>query len=319
MFRQLRFSGRSTQLKERTRNLLDLLRSRPDIHPWVQDLTIVYHAPAEDPDIAIELGISEIFCMLDNLRLVHIEHLPVSTDMWVHLHRLQGLREVRFWNITLGEEAGKAVDPTELRLRDLIFNEVRRPDQTAIARCALSPTLERLHISWTMAPYVYSLPFRPRSSILSTLEVPEPLTNVDTRAFYEFGQHHPAITTIRLTRRFGGEPQTLSPDPHVFSNLHTVQGAVNFVKLLVPGRPVEDIEVSGSCGPSVASLSKETLIPLSLGTAPLRRLHLNDFRWVDGCFEAIVDYFPVLEDLVVWVKEVAPAVVSVGFFAYKGS
>lgn len=101
-----------------------------------------------------------------------------------------------------------------------------------------------------------------------------------------------------LTCGFYVEAPNFDILPTVIPHLSRLKAPMKVTKLLVPGRPVEILEVVRSPGPGNPSMCRpEDLVLLAAGTKPIRHLVLPSIQWSEGCFELIVGFFPFLERL----------------------
>lgn len=87
------------------------------------------------------------------------------------------------------------------------------------------------------------------------------------------------------------------PD-HTIPLLTRLLAPMSLARLLVPGRPVEDLTIlpSYSEGHDVLWCSND-LHSLVEGSRPLRNLYVSGFRWSNGCIEEVARLFPSLEKL----------------------
>lgn len=90
--------------------------------------------------------------------------------------------------------------------------------------------------------------------------------------------------------------------PKLLPSLRIFTGPLETARLLVPGRPLEEVSAfaSSSCEPQEDVVTVAKL--MTAGTAQLRHLQIGVFMWQEGCLEEIASLSPHLESLVVFVR-----------------
>lgn len=90
----------------------------------------------------------------------------------------------------------------------------------------------------------------------------------------------------------GSIPPTTTP------LLKQFRGPLALAKILIPGRPLEEIVVISSSVTGSPPWRLEELAPVGLGRGVVKRLELADFVWEDGCIFRIAKEFSAVEALI---------------------
>lgn len=84
--------------------------------------------------------------------------------------------------------------------------------------------------------------------------------------------------------------------------LRKFTGPLEIAKLLIPGRPLEDVSAFTSAFRKPLDVTIITKL-MTAGTFPLRHLHIGIVVWREGCLDEIATLCCQLESLVVFVRE----------------
>ncbi|KAG8934084.1 hypothetical protein FRC01_005245 [Tulasnella sp. 417] len=222
--------------------------------------------------------LSRIFTRLHNLRAIHVNRSHMTCAMYEHLYSLQQLEHVEFSKppVILLERSldFDRLDAKMLRLKAITVSygaTETPPGVSACARLFLSPSLEKLVTSSSMAPFIYALTSQQSFDQLRYYEAVEPLELEGFTEFYAFAAHCPNLTSVkfrpRITTEITESDRIPSPPANILTQLHSFEGTLALASRIVPGRPVESVIAAFS--------SLHSDIPLE---APLKRLSESSRR-----------------------------------------
>ncbi|KAG9050637.1 hypothetical protein FS837_003737 [Tulasnella sp. UAMH 9824] len=261
--------------------------------------------PAE-PRLPLDT-LSEIFTRLPNLRAIHANWSHMTCAMYEHLYSLQQLEYIEFArppNIPLEKSLDfNRLNTAALRLKAitvLLGASETVPGVLACAKLFLSPSLEELSTSSSMASFIHTLTNQKSFDRLRYYEAVEPLALAGFTEFYAFAAHCPNLTSVKF--RPGStatldEPDDIpSPPANILTQLRCFEGTLQLAARIVPGRPVERVIIAFA--PFNSDVSFEaSLTRLSESSQRLRALNLA-IRYLEDDYLSIISRIvPSLEEL----------------------
>lgn len=122
----------------------------------------------------------------------------------------------------------------------------------------------------------------------------------DNPTFFPFLARFPNVTSL-VYRPFREAALPPHVDDNVVPLLKRYKGPLAVIQLLVPGRPLEDIDanIPPAILPAAGGwpLIGEVVASLATGSGTMRHLRLGPCKWSKGCVEEIAALFPDLESL----------------------
>lgn len=251
--------------------------------------------------------LSGIFTKLHNLRAIHVTWSHMTCAMYEHLYSLQQLEYLEFVKppiipLEATLDTGR-LDATALRLKAIAVSMGAVgtiPGVSACARLFLSPSLEQLATSSSMAPFIHTLTNQKSFGQLRHYEAVEPFELGGFEEFYAFAAHCPNLTSVKFRPRITAEVNELddipSPPDNILTQLCCFDGTLQLAARIVPGRPVE--RVITAC-PSFHN-DKEfeaSFKRLSNSSRRIKALHLT-IRYLEDDYLSIISRaMPPLEEL----------------------
>lgn len=196
--------------------------------------------------------LSGIFTRLPNLRAIHGNWSHMTCAMYEHLYSLQQLEYVEFARppiIPLEEslDFGR-LNAAALRVKAISVSLGATETVPGISACAklfLSPSLEELSTSSSMAPFIHTLTNQNSFDQLRYYEAVEPLALAGFTEFYAFAAHCPNLTSVKFRPRITAEinqPDDIpSPPANILTQLRCFDGTLQLAARIVPGRPLEKV------------------------------------------------------------------------------
>ncbi|KAG8925970.1 hypothetical protein FRC00_003418 [Tulasnella sp. 408] len=251
--------------------------------------------------------LSEIFTTLPNLRAIHVHWSHMTCAMYEHLYNLQQLEYIEFAKpplIPLEESLDfDRLNVTALRLKAITVSlgaTETVPGVTACAKLFLSPSLEGVSTSSSMAPFIHALTNQKPFDQLRYYEAVEPLALAGFTEFYAFAAHCPNLTSVKFRPRITAEinePDAIpSPPANVLTQLRCFDGTLPLAARIVPGRPVERVVAAFPSFHSDIAF-EASLKRLSESSRPLKALNLA-IRYLEDEYLSIISRIaPSLEEL----------------------
>ncbi|KAG9050636.1 hypothetical protein FS837_003736 [Tulasnella sp. UAMH 9824] len=252
-------------------------------------------------------NLSEIFTRLPNLRAIHVNWSHMTCAMYEHLYTLQQLEYIEFFkppNIPLEKSLDfNRLNTAALRLKAitvLLGASETVPGVSACAKLFLSPSLEELSTSSSMASFIHTLTNQKSFDRLRYYEAMEPPALAGFTEFYAFAAHCPNLTSIkfapRITARIDELNDIPSPPANVLTQLRCFNGTLQLATRIVPGRPVEKVITSFSSSHGKVAF-EAPLKRLSESSRRLKALNLT-IRYLEDDYLSIISRIvPSLEEL----------------------
>ncbi|KAG8925969.1 hypothetical protein FRC00_003417 [Tulasnella sp. 408] len=227
--------------------------------------------------------------------------------MYEHLYSLQQLEYVEFARppIILLEESldFDRLKAAALRLKAISVSLGATDNVPGLSACAklfLSPSLEELSTSSSMAPFIHALTNPKTFDQLRYYEAIEPLALAGFTEFYAFAAHCPNLTSIKFRPRITAEinqPDDIpSPPANVLTKLRCFDGSLQLAARIVPGRPVEKVIAAFPFFHGEVAF-EASLKRLSESSRRLRALNLA-IRYLEDDYLSIISRtVPSLEEL----------------------
>lgn len=286
--------------------LKQLFDGRPEITSWVKKFRLRRlpsgrgPIPANTPTLQqLWLTLSEIFVRMDKLQIVNFEWVRVSEAMHEHIrYGLPNLRSLIFKSVTIEYfDDFENLPAEELPLEALHISGYRgQRVPTAVARLARAPNLDYLAL-----PYLN--PTTLRSLIGPTL--PHVFKNLsrlfilDSPSFEHlalFAAQCPNLRSLHFLHPSDALEARNGVPSDMLPSLTRYRGPLDVAQLLVPGRPLEAIDVSTYIS-DPREWSRGDLEPLARGLANVRGLILGTFSWYKDFMYDLRDLFPHAEML----------------------
>ncbi|KAG8972543.1 hypothetical protein FRC05_009776 [Tulasnella sp. 425] len=241
--------------------------------------------------------LSEIFTKLHNLRAIQVTWSHMTCAMYEHLYSLQQLEYLEFVKPPIIPLEGTLdtgrLNATALRLKAIAVSMgavATIPGVSACARLFLSPSLEQLSISSSMAPFIHTLTNQNSFDQLRHYEAVEPFDLGGFEEFYAFAAHCPNLTSVKFRPRITTEVNELdaipSPPDNILTQLRCFDGTLQLAARIVPGRPVERV-ITACPSFQLDNAFEASLKRLSNSSRSIKALRLN-IRYLEDSYLSII-------------------------------
>lgn len=309
----------------RAEGILQLFTSRPESRSWTSNL-IVYGTDGDvlsggpstadgETEGTPHQGaiIHSVFLQMQGLKSIELLHYNLTSEMYRHLYDLQRLRDVSLWGLRATETAEKEVAIggvlSFIKLR--IQHSPKEDDGPAVMRvyrALLCPTLRSLTLDPRIADAIFRhIAFEHTVALPSLLHFnvsPSPQMPPDLRSLFAFLRSCPNLSRFVLPAN--GIPLQSWPSNHEGGYAHyedaagcapelsSIHASGGLVRLLLPGRPINDIEAFFPRELPL-SLSEPGLEPYRCGKVSLKKFSVGAVTWTSDSMETLARLFPSLE------------------------
>lgn len=316
LFGHIHLYGHTAQCHFRARKLLEMLSTREESRGWIKVLRLHWTWKLDlgtngfepiSPPATGQRGLMDIMSDLF-LRLTHLEEfradcVKISPAMYLRMYRLSSLRTITIYERWSADEISSSSPSVEdLMIEDLCtvgYGGGGTIDEP-IARLARSPRLRKLR---TRIAIFDSLLRPPHPHVFHTLAE---LHIVDAGTAHRLVEILTACPNLVSFGIGGYDPETFEQGDmltalpkHAVPLLKRVNVPLSLAQAMVQGRPVESIIVRachGRYGPQ-CEWSKESLTPLTLGSASVKELSFPGYIWKYDSTDIIFELFPSVETL----------------------
>lgn len=252
--------------------------------------------------------LTEIFTKLHNLRAVHGFWSQMSGAMYEHLYRLQYLEYLEFMKLpTIPFDLSPrmvTLSSNSLRIKAIAVSmgvDSTQAGLQAHKQLFLSPALEQISTSTSMAPFIYAMADQQIFYQLQTYDALEPFELDEFDAFYSFAARCPNLTCVkfrsRITEELNDVDRIPAPPEGSLSRLRSFEGSLQLSARIVPRQPVEKVVVPVSSNSMSESAFETWVSQLSRSTTPIITLHFT-IRYLKNDFLSVISsYHPSLEEL----------------------
>lgn len=316
LFNYIHLYGNVDLCHFRARKLLRMLSTREESRGWIKVLRLHWVCnrnpdtgdfEAIAPPAVGQRGlmdiVSDLFLRLTQLRIFRADCVKITQAMYLQIFRLRSLRSVtctQQWTVDGDPMGGSESSVEDLAIEDLRIEYTRHTATGgATARLAQSPRLRKLR---TVIPLFDVLLGQPHPHVFQSLTE---LSVMGAKTAHYLADILSACPNLTSLESYVYDPR----EPAQNGAAATIpRNAVPFLKKLhlplalaqemVRGRPVESITIQLFRGEyTEGQWSKETLAPLTLGSASVKELSFTGYDWRDDGMDIIFELFPLLETL----------------------
>lgn len=291
-----------------------MLSTRPETQKWVKILGLGWYSPVggrrDTPDPVhisqleeLEVTVTQLFSSMTHVEVVHVSGAKrVPAEMYARLYQLSTLRtfQVSFTLVVHGALELQDLASESLTLEDLDLNTTNSELGSSSAALALarSPRLRKLRMGNINANVLQILVGQPAHTFRNLTELQVGIFQSSDTLFAMLSAC-PNLTSLLMTAppNVANIPvagAALQRDAVPF--LRKIRLTPDILQVLVPGRPIEVLEVMHPRDPPY-DWSREDIVHLASGTATMKELEISGFAWRPDGMDLIAELFPHVEIL----------------------
>lgn len=292
--------------------------SRPESASWIEILRLGWKwnvnyrtrdfdwppPPAEGQRGLMDI-VSDLFIRSTHLRVFRANSVKIPSEMYRHIFRLPSLRSIKCYQSWVADE------PTDY---DSFHTQDLGLESLDIATYTYEGSVDRATVWLARSPRLRALT-TPLFFFNRSIDQPPhtyhtlfdlTITLVGDAPADRFIGALAACPNLRSIRVYGAYPQQylqngiLEVPGSVAPLLNKVEMHFPLAKFFIPGRPVESVLLNPPfppANPTSVHWSQDVLLPLTLGSTPIKELSLQGHQWTQDGMDAIFKSFPSLESL----------------------